>query len=158
MRAGQLQLSVPKGPVARLSFSEEWAHFDHLKAGVPTLQCPGKACPLLGLVGQHPPTWVRNISMSEPEGHQKSQHLTPLWLRTEKQRPREGACVASATQGVRSRAGMRPRVSDFLPPITHSFLFSPNPAPRRDVTRASAARVHTFETSWVTPLPGTQAH
>lgn len=39
----------------RLPFSGEWAHFDHLSPNGTSLQCPGKACSLPGLVGQHPP-------------------------------------------------------------------------------------------------------
>lgn len=163
VRAGWLPLSAPRGPtgksgtpVARLSFSEEWAHFDYLKAGGTSLQCSSKACPLPGLVGQHPPPRFMNTSMAEVEGHRISQNLTPLWLHREKRRPREWA--ASCLRPHREREAeleLEPRslTSSHYPEIP---LLFPNPAPRRDVSLANTAHVCEFKTSWVIPLPGTQ--
>ena len=160
--AGQLPLSVPKGPpgksgtpMARPSFSEEWAHFDYLEAGGTSLQCSAKACPLAWLSGPAPTPQFMNISMAELEGHRISQKLTPLWLHREKRSPRERGASGLGPHSEReaeleSEPGSL--TSSHYPELS---LLSPNPAPRRDVSLAITAHVCKFKTSWAIPLPRT---
>lgn len=157
-----MPLSVPRGPtgksgtpMARLSFSEDWAHFDYLQAGATSSQCSGKARALPWLSGQAPTPRFMNISMAELESHWIPQKLIPLWLHREKRSLRgQGAPLPRTTHRVRSRAGVSIQVltPSHYPELS---LLAPNPGPGRDVSLAITAHVCKFKTSWAVPLPGT---